>query len=191
MTEQINTLAHTFKILGLPNPDGMENKILGLQRALRNMALNRRHWFRPDDVGSRLVLQSHGCFTLMAPAGKASRARQGVEELRKAGLGTGRGFNRETVFGVIKPYCRFPNQKAERVSELLQRWGSLFGVGPQGETPYIVSLHSSESIRDYLITTVNGFGKKAASHFMRNTGLMSGWTATTQGAGHPILFTFY
>lgn len=75
----------------------------------------------------------------------------------------------------MAPYTRFPNQKADRVYRLLEGWDAVFGnnLVPR---PWLTEW-KPDKIRDWLMVTVKGFGRKAASHFMRNTGLMSGYEA--------------
>ena len=172
--DQITTIQRTLGILGLPPADPF---CLGeLHGAMGRFASNRTLWFNQHEIPEfRCLLQSHLCFTLMAPAGRADRARMGVNALRDANLGGRLSWATSHVHKLIAPYCRFPNQKAGRVTRALNGWDVVFGTGDQVR-PWLVEWDAQQT-RTWLMKQVKGFGPKAASHFMRNTGLMSGYQA--------------
>lgn len=146
-----------------------------LANALNNFALNRGYWRRPNHIMSRRLLQQHLVFTLMVPGGKASQARIAVDKMTAEGLlpvpVDSEPPAHDDIAAIIRPYVRFPYQKTRRIWLNLLCWDA-------GIVRTVSDLSSTCSeMRKALINNVHGYGPKAASHFMRNTGLMAGWDA--------------
>lgn len=163
---------------GAPTPTQLEDKLRAVDTALRRFTENRKLWAEPGNAG-RKKLQMHTAFTLFVPAGRADKARTAVEVLeaqrvlpytRTAFVNTGLGTE---LYRHIRPYVRFPQQKAGRLAFALDNWDSVV------VTTALEALALADPLdRHSLITAdIPGYGDKAAAHFMRNTGLMGGMSA--------------
>jgi hypothetical protein len=69
----------------------------------------------------------------------------------------------------IRPNVRFYRTKIKRLEEAIGDWDKIRDGMEQSRDP--------ESRQTWLMDNITGLGKKAAAHFMRNTGLMSGFNA--------------
>ena len=190
-TPEVHRLAARIAVVlercGLPCPhiDKLTNDVYGLDAAMRRFAANAWHWRHQDQPQSRTALQSHLVFTLLVPGGKASKARVAVELLQQnllpwspwrdaAGNSYGLTTEETDVIGLaLAGNARFPNQKADRVIRALDRWDQLVSAVT---TPDFNAATATQR-REIVMNNVKGYGEKAAAHFMRNTGLMSGWSA--------------
>jgi len=106
-------------------------------------------------------------FCLLTPASRARSAWAAVEMLRKAGfLDPSQPCPVERIADVLK-VVRFRNAKALRVCKALQFFsdGNHFSVRDK-----IARFPGPYEKREWLVHTVNGFGYKEASHFLRNIG---------------------
>ena len=132
----------------------------GLQRFWDNRVL----WDTEKDA---TLLRQHLAFTLSVPGGRADRAREAVDMLTAEGyLGDikARGWD-DAAVAILKPRVRFYNQKARRIEDCLMKF-----EGMRRQLPQITD---NMEKRKWLEWYMPGFGPKAATHFMRNSGLMS------------------
>ena len=170
--------------LGLPLPKMWEQRVAALQTSLSQFKINRGRW--PKEVNSktdaehadRFRLKLHLAFTLFVPSGRADRARMAVAELAKAGV-FDRDWGRDDlpalerrINGLIRSLVRFPTQKAGRLAKALWGWSDLESFVQRNARP-----DNPARTRHCVQRLVPGFGPKAAAHFMRNTGLMHGFSA--------------
>ena len=150
-----------------------------LMKALARFQANRGRWTRMTEADV-LLLQKHMVFTLMVPGGRADKARTAVERLEGIyhvlPVADDLVFTPEKetdVFNAIGGWVRFPRQKADRVVLALANWQGI-------RTALAAAVRLNEpvpALRKQVMKMIKGYGKKAASHFMRNTGLMCGWNA--------------
>ncbi len=112
-------------------------------------------------------------FCLLTPASRARSAWTALEILKGAGFLKPSGrCPVERIAGTLN-IVRFRNTKALRVCEAVHLFseGDYFSVRKK-----ITRLSGPHEKREWLVRTVNGFGYKEASHFLRNIGC-SGNTA--------------
>lgn len=135
---------------------------------LRKLEDNNKLWTL-DPWG--LVLQEQLAFAIMVPGGRADRAAAAVKLMRDNKI---LPVRRNQIFLpgaaelllVIEKLVRFPQQKAERLAKALANWKTLVQLG---QAPLLLT-----TLKHKLwMQNVDGFGPKAAAHFMRNTGLQS------------------
>jgi len=148
------------KHLGLQDrldPDAYANILKGLQR----FYANRHAW-----GGSyHSLIAKHLAFTLFVPGGRADRAREAVNLMDSAGYFIAPYDQPEDeAREIIGTRVRFPNQKADRFFGAVRQLDRIDAELPQVDG-YI-------NRRKWLERNIQGFGPKAATHFMRNTGLM-------------------
>lgn len=172
-----DNIVAVLKEAGLKPPQCSYNKFVRLATALNGFAANRELWFQ-GDVDSRLTLQQHLAFTLIVPAGKASRGREAVMRLTRRGTipyyGQCGDALEQQILVQTREYVRFPNQKAKRIAAALKNWDA--------KVTRIIELlkepgRGVKAIRSDIMALFSGYGPKAAAHFMRNTGIMGGYDA--------------
>ena len=107
-------------------------------------------------------------FCLLTPAGNAKQTDKAVQKLQEIDY-----FNKAiddiTLYSCIKPYVRFPRQKAIRLHSFKRSAKNFI----KGLRATMKTQTDSFMLRDYLILRVKGFGYKAASHFLRNLGIQN------------------
>jgi len=105
-------------------------------------------------------------FCLLVPAGNAKQTDKAVQRLSELDY-----FNKPiddiTLYSCIRPYVRFPRQKAIR----LHSFNRVSKNFIKGLRSLMKTQTDSSMLRDYLILRVKGFGYKTASHFLRNLGI--------------------
>jgi thermostable 8-oxoguanine DNA glycosylase len=173
-------LADVLKNCGLTAPPNFTDHVIDIALALDRFACNRALWFS-DDPDSDALLQKHLCFTLMVPGGRANLSKVAVQMLAAVDRFPWRKDpdNVKAVEAVCRPNVRFPGQKSWRVMAAMDRWSEIKAEVSQ----LIVDQDCNDSpaafIRTQLMARgsvgIEGFGPKAAAHFMRNTGLMRGY----------------
>lgn len=174
----IGSIETVLDKLGLELPNKGKNnygaEVTTLAGALNRFGHNAELWSTTYGNGQE-ILQKHLTFTLMVPGGRASRVRDAVNLMSQRDVLPvlpGQPVQSLLLRQIIGPLVRFPNQKAERVVTALRGWDSYI-------VPVIrkhIALPAAE-LRKIVMESVVGFGEKAASHFMRNTGLMRGRSA--------------
>ena len=101
------------------------------------------------------------CFCLCTPQSKAASALQVQNKLKELNF-LNNPFYPVEILAVPEHYIRFHNQKAKRIQDAASYY------------PKIQEILDSESApkekRMKIYQSVNGFGMKEASHFMRNIG---------------------
>jgi len=111
------------------------------------------------------------CFCLCVPQSKAARAEEAIEILKS------RNFYSEDIpvddiSNILKSRVRFHQCKSNRLVESKKMfldsdfWKTLRNLYLNRNMPQAL-----EHTRQWLIKSVNGFGLKLASHFMRNVGI--------------------
>lgn len=107
-------------------------------------------------------------FCLLTPAGNAKQTDKVIQKLHEIDY-----FNKAiddiTLYSCIRPYVRFPRQKAIRLHSFKRSAKNFI----KGLRAVIGTQTNSFMLRDYLILRVKGFGYKAASHFLRNLGIQN------------------
>lgn len=104
-------------------------------------------------------------FCILVPGGKASRAKEAVEILKKKDF-YHQVYTGDTLYSLIKHLVRFPVQKIDRILNLKLRFPAIERYVRQAKD----TAQETVTIRDYLVQNVPGLGYKAASHVLRNTG---------------------
>jgi thermostable 8-oxoguanine DNA glycosylase len=149
--------------LGVQPTEIDPSKYGAIVHALQRFTDNRVLW---DTELDATLLRKHMAFTLFAPAGRADRARIAVDALAAEGyLGDikARSWDEEAL-SLIRPHVRFPKQKADRCEACLDLFRTM-----QKELPQIQGYMER---RRWLEKNMPGYGPKAATHFMRNSGMM-------------------
>ena len=155
----------------------MEFSLAGLcrlNRALQRFEDNRKRW-----LNTQLdpVLHMHLAFTVFVPGGRADKARRAVEVLHVQGRFNGLFPITTVTPHSIRAYVRFPAQKAERLTrdEII-----MYGYMIPGTLKHAVNgtvPMTTKALHGFIMQHFEGMGPKAAAHFMRNTGLSTGWDA--------------
>lgn len=102
------------------------------------------------------------CFCLCTPQSKAANALIVQNKLEDLSFLTNPDCNPLPLLNDKKHYIRFHNQKAQRLLKARSEWHRIKAI--------INSDLNNRSKRDELYHTVNGFGMKESSHFLRNIG---------------------
>ena len=111
------------------------------------------------------IIAKHLAFTVFVPGGRADKAREAVDLMDVAGyFQAPYDTPEDEARKIISTRVRFPNQKAKRFFEALAQFDRIRDNLP--------TISGYLNRRDWLENNVGGFGPKAATHFMRNTGLM-------------------
>lgn len=104
------------------------------------------------------------CFCLLVPGGRADRVNIFIQELQAMKFFTNE-TNALTLFYRMKPYVRFPQQKAIRLNSAKESWRGLY----RRLKTLLDKNAEPDKVRNFLLT-IPGVGMKVASHFMRNIG---------------------
>lgn len=104
-------------------------------------------------------------FCLLVPAGNAKKTHQCVMKLQQLDY-INRSIDDISLYSVLKPYIRFPRQKAVRLHSFKRISKGFIKILRKEFT-----LDSNEKLRQGLVDRVSGMGYKAASHFLRNLGV--------------------
>jgi len=102
----------------------------------------------------------HLCFAILAPQTTYKSNYKVIDELKDLNFmhnKIGRGF----LERVVKP-TRFYRVKADRLLKLKEQFSNIFIA--------VLSATDEKLKRESLVGNVNGIGKEAASHFLRNMG---------------------
>lgn len=183
--EQKSTVVKLAAILencGLEPPPDFAEHVSDIATALDRFACNRALWFDDSDAATA-QLQKHLCFTLMVPGGRADKARAAVDM-----LAANHRFpwhkdpdNVKAVEAVCGPNVRFPGQKSWRIMVAMNRWDEIKAevsqliVDQDSDPSAISAMYMRTQLMAGGSVGIEGFGPKAAAHFMRNTGLMTGY----------------
>jgi len=103
------------------------------------------------------------CFCLLTPQSSALHANHVVNELKSIDY---QSFGQNVLHLLRQPtsYIRFHNVKHARLAQARLEWPTISNV--------IERTHvTPQQRRDMLASTVNGFGLKESSHFLRNIGV--------------------
>lgn len=171
-----NRLEAVLRELNLTLPRDWADRVKALEEGLERFTVNGLAWFSEDPLKLRL-LKLHLAFTMFVPAGRADRARHAVMVLYGSGIlhddqsKADAGDLTDAIYVLIKGDVRFPKQKAYRLANALIRWDRIVKKAQD-----ILMLPKPDA-REQLQRAVDGFGPKAAAHFMRNTGLMRSYSA--------------
>ncbi len=95
-------------------------------------------------------------FCLLTPQSNAQRCWQAVEQISLL-----QSINQELVFSILKTRTRFHITKTKRILQANETWNIII--------PYLNNPNRKE-LRKFIAKTVNGYGLKEASHFLRNIG---------------------
>lgn len=146
---------------------------LVLYEHLEDMAALRALW-NTDPYSP--VLLKHFAFAMLVPGGKALRSAEAVRIMDAAGMfkvPVGH-VNHETRLELstrcqdsVNPLVRFPAQKWCRLMSGLDGYENMVNGLIE------VGLEDVYRVHKHLVRDVDGFGPKAAAHFMRNTGLQT------------------
>ena len=96
-------------------------------------------------------------FCLLTPQSSAQRCWQAVEEISKLPQ-----LNQENVLSILKTRTRFHKTKSLRI---LQAKENFEKIKP------LLSSPDKKELRNAIANSVNGYGLKESSHFLRNIGL--------------------
>lgn len=95
-------------------------------------------------------------FCLLTPASNAQRCWKAVQELN-----TLKVWNQKNIASILVKYTRFHNRKAARVLQAPATFKELL--------PHLNQSNKLE-LRNVIANSVDGYGLKEASHFLRNIG---------------------
>ena len=160
---------------GTPFTLPTQQQAYGIFDGILDFSHNLKLYYAAPEL--HVVLKKHMAFTLMVPGGKALRAFEAIkllDTIRFFGCEADWPFTVHDVYALIKPYVRFPSQKAERLWQVRTVWPDIVNTVTGGRNPVTCGappLQRLDYIRDWIIEHVDGMSNKAASHFMRNTGL--------------------
>lgn len=135
-----------------------ENREVGLDYCAQIFNLNR---LSDTDVFYHVV------FCLLVPAGNAKQTDKAVQHLRQIDY-MNTTVDDITLYSYLRPYVRFPRQKAIRLHSFKRSAKSFI----KGLKSMVKGGTSSHELRDYLRNRVKGMGYKAASHFLRDIGAL-------------------
>ncbi len=96
-------------------------------------------------------------FCLLTPQSNAQRCWQAVEEISKLEI-----LNQESIFNILKTKTRFHITKTKRILQAKENWDKIKSF---------LNNKNRKELRNHIAKTVNGYGLKEASHFLRNIGL--------------------
>lgn len=151
------------------------DSVYAIKNAVLGFLGNRNSFdLRNDDT----VLLKHLTFALLVPAGKASRARAAVNALFLYQKDPTQ-LSWSVIENIIRPNVRFFRQKSLRLWKAYQNWGKL--RTDVRDKIQIYNLLCLADVRNMLLERVDGLGKKASAHLMRNWGLF------TYANGYPII----
>lgn len=149
-------------ILQLPKVS--RNGCVLLLKSLVRFSLNRKLF---DVEEEDLTLRKHLAFTLFVPGGKASKARQAVDQIASLNLLDIMMLENLGIWeqGVeaVRPLIRFHMTKMNYLREALFKWPE---IRKEAGTKTPLEFYT------WFCTNIYGFGSKAGAHFMRNTGLI-------------------
>ena len=95
-------------------------------------------------------------FCLLTPQSNAQRCWNAVEELSKL-----KQLNEDSIFNILKTRTRFHITKTKRLLEAKNSWEKIKSQ---------LNNKNIKELRQFVAETVNGYGLKEASHFLRNIG---------------------
>lgn len=101
------------------------------------------------------------CFCLCTPQSRATHALR-VQQALQGMRYKEEGGEVVSVLSNREHYIRFHNTKARRIEAVRENWEQIDAI--------LASGRPSIELRSELVTVVNGFGLKEASHFLRNIG---------------------
>ncbi len=96
-------------------------------------------------------------FCILTPQSNAQRCWQAVEQISQLQI-----IEEQIVSDILKTKTRFHITKTQRILKAKEEWGRL--------QPYLIPSDIKE-LRNFIAKTVNGYGMKEASHFLRNIGM--------------------
>lgn len=108
------------------------------------------------------------CFCLLTPQSKAVHADAVVQQLQQMHFYE-HGGDPEPILRHPTTYIRFHHQKAERLRRAREEWMHYHATISEAMVPDL-STDERRLQRDRLARTIDGFGMKEASHFLRNIG---------------------
>jgi N-glycosylase/DNA lyase len=109
------------------------------------------------------------CYCILTPQSKAVHADAVVRELKDSDFFR-RGTNPESMLRNPATYIRFHHQKAQRLLRARELWDQYQSLITAATQPTL-SVKDRRHMRDQVAQTVEGFGMKEASHFLRNIGV--------------------
>ena len=95
-------------------------------------------------------------FCLLTPQSNAQKCWQAIEQISQL-----QKIDEELVYNILKTKTRFHKTKTKRILIAPKTWNEI--------KPFLNNSNIIE-LRNYLVKTVNGYGLKEASHFLRNIG---------------------
>lgn len=108
------------------------------------------------------------CFCILTPQSKAIHADAVVQQLQQMQFYE-YGGDPEPLLRHPTTYIRFHHQKAERLRTAREAWIHYHAAISEAMVPNL-STDERRLQRDRLARTIDGFGMKEASHFLRNIG---------------------
>ncbi len=96
-------------------------------------------------------------FCLLTPQSNAQRCWQAIEEISKLSK-----ITNEEVYNILKTKTRFHIKKTSRILKAQETWNI---IKPNLRT------ENKKELRNLIANSVNGYGLKESSHFLRNIGL--------------------
>ncbi len=95
-------------------------------------------------------------FCLLTPQSNAQRCWQAIEQISLLSA-----INQQSILNILKTKTRFHITKTKRILEANATWNLI--------KPCLNNQNRKE-LRDFIARTVNGYGLKESSHFLRNIG---------------------
>jgi N-glycosylase/DNA lyase len=95
-------------------------------------------------------------FCMLTPQSNAKKCWDAVERLFEINK-----WDKDNIVEILKTRTRFHNNKSKYVLQARNKWGE---VKKQLDTP------DKTELRNHIANTVDGYGLKEASHFLRNIG---------------------
>ncbi len=96
-------------------------------------------------------------FCLLTPQSNAQRCWQAVEQISQLPK-----IKEQPVYDILKTKTRFHKTKTSRILEAEKTWKT---IKPN------LKKENIKELRNFIVKTVNGYGPKESSHFLRNIGL--------------------
>ena len=105
------------------------------------------------------------CFCILTANSSAKSGLRAIESIRPVLL---KGSREDIAQKLKVSNYRFPNKRAEYIFNTRELLKSTINFNIKEK---ILSFNNKDSLRDYLVQNVKGFGYKETSHFLRNIGL--------------------
>lgn len=141
------------------------NELINLYNLRKQRIQNRLNEFSQIIANSNEKIFEELCFCILTANSSAKAGLKAIESIRPVLL---TGSQQQIKDLLEASNYRFPNKRAEYIvygRDFLKN-NLNFNIKEK-----ILSLNNKESLRDYFVENIKGFGYKEASHFLRNIGI--------------------